>query len=74
MGADRQDVVVEGDKARMEPSREAPANLYVRGDTGTFVLLMYGHLSLDSALATGSFKAEGDLALVADFDRWLEGH
>ena len=75
MGADGQDVVVEGDKARMEPSGEAPANLYVRGgDTEAFILLIYGRLSLDSAIAAGSFKAEGDLELVPDFDRWLAGH
>ena len=74
MGANRQDVVVEGDKARMETPGEAPANLYMRGDPGTFILLMYGRLSLDSAIAAGSFKAEGDLELVPDFDRWLEGH
>ena len=72
--ADRRDIVVEGEKARMEPPGEALANLYVRGDTGTFVLLMYGRFCLDSAIATGSFKAEGNLELVPDFDRWLKGH
>jgi putative sterol carrier protein len=74
MVAARRDIVVEGEKARMEPPGEVSANLYVSGDTGTFILLMYGRLSLASALATGSFKAEGDLELVADCDRWLEGH
>ena len=74
MVAAKRDIVVEGEKARMETPGEVSANLYVRGDTGTFILLMYGRLSLASALATGSFKAEGDLELVSDFDRWLEGH
>jgi predicted lipid carrier protein YhbT len=73
MGAD---IVVTGDKARMEPPGEAPANLYVHGNAETFVLLMYDRLSLDAAITTGSFKVEGDLerVLVLDFDRWLAGH
>lgn len=74
MGADKQDVVVMGDRARLEPPGETPANLYVRGDTGTFVLLMYDRLSLSLAIATGSFKTEGDLERVPDFDHWLAGH
>jgi hypothetical protein len=57
----------------MEIPGETPANLDVRGDTGIFILLMYGRLYLDSLIATGSFKAEGDV-LVPDFDRWLEAH
>jgi uncharacterized protein (TIGR03083 family) len=71
--ADRRDIIVEGQKTRMEIPGETPANLDVRGDTGIFILLMYGRLYLDSLIATGSFKAEGDV-LVPDFDRWLEAH
>lgn len=74
MGADGRDVVVEGEKTRLESAGEVPANLSVHGDAGTFVLLMYGRLSLGAAIATGSLKAEGDLELIPDFDRWLEGH
>ena len=74
VAAGRPDVVVEGDKARMETHGEGPANLYLSGDTGTFVLLMYGRLTLDSVIAAGRFKAEGDLGLVPDFDRWLKQH
>jgi uncharacterized protein (TIGR03083 family) len=70
----RRDIVVEGDKARMETQGEGSANLTLAGDTGTFVLLMYGRLTLDSAIAAGRLKGEGDLGLVPDFDRWLEGH
>jgi hypothetical protein len=74
MGAAKRDIVVEGDKARMEPSGAAPADLYVRGDTGACVLLLYGRLSLGSLLTAGSFKAEGNMTLLYDFDQWLEGH
>ena len=69
-----QDVAVGKDKVRMETPGEGSANLTLAGDTGTFVLLMYGRLTLDSVIAAGSFKAEGDLGLVPDFDRWLKKH
>jgi len=72
-GAKKLDVVVENNKGRLETAVEAPASVSLSCDTGTFVLLMYGRLSLDSAMAAGRLKAEGDLELVPDFDRWLEG-
>ena len=70
------DIVITGDKARMESPGEAPANLYVHGDAETFVLLMYDRLSLEGASTSDRFKVEGDLkrSLVLDFDRWLAGH
>lgn len=69
-----QDIVVEGDKARLEASGEGSADLHLRGTSDTFALLMFGRLTLEQAIANGRFTAEGDLGLVADFDRWLAGH
>jgi len=68
------DILVEGDKARLEPAGAGPVSLTLAGDTSTFILLMYGRLKLESAIATGGFDAKGDLSLVPGFDRWLEGH
>ncbi|HEU0020810.1 MAG TPA: maleylpyruvate isomerase N-terminal domain-containing protein [Dehalococcoidia bacterium] len=68
------DVVVEGDKARMETSREGAAGLNLRGATDTFILLMYGRLKLGPTIASGRLTAEGNLDLVLDFDRWMAGH
>ena len=73
-GGIRLDVAVEGDIPKLEASGEVPADLYVTGDTSTFILMMYNRLSMDSALSSGSFTAEGDLELVGDFDRWLAAH
>ena len=67
------DVAVEGDKVRMEDLGEGPANVTFRCDTESFALLMYGRLTLDSALAAGRLTAEGDRGLIPDFDRWLKG-
>ncbi len=68
------DIVVEGDQTRIEPSRDGAANLILSGDSGFFVLLMYGRLTVASALAAGLFTVEGDLGLIPDFDHWLAGH
>lgn len=72
--AGRRDIIVEGDRARMETSGDGSANLTLASDTGAFVLLMYGRLTLDSAKAAGRLMVEGDLELIPAFDRWLEGH
>ena len=69
-----QDILVEGDKARMEPAGEGSADLTLAGDTSTFILLMYGRLKLESSISSGRFKAEGDLGIIPNFDRWLEGN
>ena len=64
-------MVVEGEEIRLEAVVEGPADLQINGDSSTFVLIMYDRISLNSAIAGGSFKGLGDLELVADFDRWL---
>jgi len=58
----------------METAGDGSADVTLAGDTGTFVLLMYGRLGLDSAIAAGFFKAEGSLEFIPAFDHWLEGH
>lgn len=74
-GVDSQqlDVVVEDNKARQEAAVEAPANVSITCDANTFALLMYGRFSLGSAMAAGRLTAEGDKALITDFDSWLAG-
>jgi hypothetical protein len=70
-GGAKLDIVVEGDTPRLEAAGEGPADLSVTGDTSTFVLMVYDRLSLDWAISTGNFTAEGALELVVGFDRWL---
>ena len=67
------DVIVEDGKARMEYSRGGTADLTLAGSSGTFVLLTYGRLTVDSGIASGLFTAKGNLRLIPDFDRWLAG-
>ena len=57
-----------------ETAGTAPANLSASCDTDTFVLLMYGQFSLESAVATGRMTAEGNQSPMTGFDQWLAGH
>lgn len=72
-GAQKFDVVVEANNPRMEDNGEGPADLVFEGDTGSFVLLFYGRVTIDSVIASGLFNAEGDMNLIPAFGRWLGG-
>jgi hypothetical protein len=66
------DLIVEGGRARMEPSEPEPADVTLRCDQATFALMMYKRLTLDPAVAQGRVIVEGDPALVAVLDQWLK--
>jgi hypothetical protein len=61
------DIVVAGDKARIDEASDAPPNVTLRCEAETYVLIRYGRLRLAEALATGRVVAEGDQALAAAF-------
>jgi len=67
------DVVVEDSKARLEVTARGPANVSLTCSADTFVLLMWGRFTFDSAIAAGRMTAEGDQELIPDFDQWLKG-
>jgi uncharacterized protein (TIGR03083 family) len=71
-GAIRYDMVAEGGKARMEPSGQEPAEVTLHCDRATFALMMYKRLTLDPAVTQGRVAIEGDHALVAVLDQWLQ--
>jgi uncharacterized protein (TIGR03083 family) len=66
-------IVVEGDKARLEDSPGGPAEVTFRCDTETFALLMYGRLALEQAVAGCRLAVEGDPDLAAQFSQWFKG-
>lgn len=68
------DIVAENGRASMEATGDSPADLHLTGATESLILLLFGRIKLDSAIASGRFTAEGDLGLVPDFDRWLAAH
>jgi uncharacterized protein (TIGR03083 family) len=73
IGPRQPDLVVAGDTIRMENAGEAPPNVTFRCGTETYVLLVYGRLNLDAAIATGRLMIEGDRQLAIAFGQWFRG-
>lgn len=67
----RGDIVIEGDKLQSERVGVASPDMTFRCDTETFVLLMWGRLTYEASIANGRLLADGQSALVAEFERWL---
>jgi hypothetical protein len=71
--ADARDVVVAGGTIRLEAAGQTPAQVTFACDTETFLLLMWGRLALETAVADGQVSIAGDRCLAADFGRWYKG-
>lgn len=69
----RYDIVGEDGAYRIAPASEAVADVTFRGEAETFVLVLYGRLTLEAAMATSRLRTEGEPGLVAAFARWLTG-
>jgi hypothetical protein len=73
VGPSRYDIVGEDGAYRIAPASAAVADVTCRGEAETFVLVLYGRLTLEAAMATGRLVTEGEPGLVAAFARWLTG-
>jgi uncharacterized protein (TIGR03083 family) len=69
----RYDIVGENGTCRIEPASEAVADVTFRGEAETVVLVLYGRLTLEAAIAVGRLRTEGEPGLVAAFAQWLTG-
>jgi uncharacterized protein (TIGR03083 family) len=67
------DILVENDKARMEPGGPASPHVTFRCATDIFVLMMYRRLTLEPVITAGQLAVEGEPGLTAAFDQWLKG-
>jgi uncharacterized protein (TIGR03083 family) len=65
------DIVVAGDQATVEPAGTVVADVRLRCDPETCVLLMFGRLPLADALAQRRLVAEGAREQVAAFTQWF---
>ena len=72
-GPSKSDIVVEGNTLRMEDAGGTTANVTVCCDTETYVLLVYGRLNLEAAIASGRLTIEGDRHLAMAFGQWFRG-
>jgi len=67
------DIVVDGTTIRMEDAGDTVADVTMRCDAATYVLLVYGRLNLEAALASGGLVIEGERALALAFAQWFRG-
>jgi uncharacterized protein (TIGR03083 family) len=66
------DIVVEGDKARMEDAG-ASAHVTFGCETEIFVLLIYGRIAFDAAVSKGHISVKGDHERATQFGQWFGG-
>jgi uncharacterized protein (TIGR03083 family) len=66
-------VVVEGDSFRVIPGSEAEADVVLRCDPETYLLLVCGRLRATGAVAEGRLAVAGDARLVEQFQEWFGG-
>ena len=67
------DIVVSKEGACLQASSPDHAHVRYRCCPETFVLLMYGRLSVTDALTQGRLQADGDATLMTAFRQWFRG-
>jgi uncharacterized protein (TIGR03083 family) len=73
LGPSKPDIIVERNTLRMDDAGDTTARVTMRCDTETYVLLVYGRLNLEAALASGRLAIEGDRELALAFGQWFRG-
>jgi putative sterol carrier protein len=69
----RSDILVDGETARLEEAGDAPVTVTLQCDTETYVLLIYGQLTPEAAIATHSVEVAGDQQAVLALVQWFKG-
>jgi uncharacterized protein (TIGR03083 family) len=72
-GPSKPDLVIDGQTMRMEEAGATSPDVTFRCDTETYILLVYGRLNLEAAIASGRLRVEGDRQLASDFGQWFRG-
>jgi uncharacterized protein (TIGR03083 family) len=69
----QQDVLVTPDEFRIEPVAATPADVTFHCSAGTYLLFVYGRLSLEQTLRTGLMEIDGDCEQAALFNTLFQG-
>ena len=67
------DIVVEGDKFRLEEPSEKPAEVEFHCNASTLVLIMSGRLTVSDVVSQGKLVVQGDSGLASRFSEWFKG-
>ena len=68
-----QDVVINNGAFEIEPVGDGPADAEFRCNTGNYILLIYGRLSVDQGLSSGRLNVDGPVEQAAYFTQWFQG-
>lgn len=68
-----EDIVVKNDSYQTEAAGSGPGDAVFHCDTGNYLLLIYGRLTIDQAVASGRLTLEGTPVGAADFLAWFQG-
>ena len=68
-----QDVVVNGQEFEIQAAGSGQADATFRCDTGNYILLIFGRLSVDQGVSSGRLNIEGSKERAAEFTTWFQG-
>ena len=68
-----EDVLVNGDGFQIEAASGEPADVTFQGNTGNYILLIYGRLDVGRAIETGRLSIQGNRDRASDFTSWFQG-
>ena len=69
----KEDIVVTGDGFQTEANASGDAGVVFQCDTGNYILLLYGRLDVDQAIAEGRLQVQGNRERAVDFTAWFKG-
>ena len=67
------EIVVHGDGVSLADPGPEPGDVIFRCETGIFVLLMFGRLTVQAARDSGTLDVDGDPGLADRFSQWFRG-
>jgi putative sterol carrier protein len=68
-----EDLVVDGDSYKTKTSDTEDADGTFHCNTGNYILLMFGRLKVERAVADGRLSVEGSMERAKDFNAWFKG-
>jgi hypothetical protein len=66
-------LVVDGDSYKTKTSDTEDADATFHCNTGNYILLMFGRLQVERAVADGRLSVEGSMERAKDFNAWFKG-
>ena len=69
----KEDLLVTGDAFHTEPGASGDADVVFRCDTGNYILLIYGRLDVNQAIAEGRLQVQGNQEQAVNFTAWFKG-